>query len=287
MKEAKFPPIRGYQSVQFLGFGCGGRVVCSSVFIARKLETNALVAMTVSNQRGRDRFPGRADAAIQDLDHPNILRVIDVGVVEGCFYEAIEYVRLQTLAERLTQGVIPVTQALAVGSCLASALLYLRDRRVDVCCLSPNQILLSEEYVTKLHPGNLVKRAVSTQNQQFLGDMIGNLAFCPPEYLSGRFVEFTPTGEVYRLGAVIYAMLTGQSPFIGDNRVIIAKKVRSTPPVPLRHINPDVPEDLEMICAKCLDKVPERRYASVCHLLNALTGTRRTIESKRCNREHR
>src|SRR5262245_61731586 len=152
MSEPRFPPIPGYEFVEFLGFGCGGRVVCSSLLLARHVRSNVLVRMTVSNQHGPDRFPGRLPAPAHGLEHPNILRVIDVGEHEGYSYEAMEVVEGgKSLSDLLREGPLSATQVRIFVGSVISALQFAAAHGMYHRDLTPTSILVSEANVLKLH----------------------------------------------------------------------------------------------------------------------------------------
>jgi serine/threonine protein kinase len=261
--EAEFltehPAIPGYVPVRLL-FRNG-----AIVYLARQVSSGKLVALKVA--RGEFAEKLRTDSALfLNLDHPNILRVFEIGEIEGCVYVALEYINCRTLAHRLREGPLPVPLAVRLTRTLALTLGYVRNQRMIHLPLEPASILLTEENVLKLfdfQPTNLVeerdfqKRAAPKEP-----------AFAAPEDLTGETL-CSEAADVYRIGATMYAMLTGQPPFVGDTNELVARILEQSP-TPPRHLNAALSKEVEAVCLKCLEKWPEWRYASLPELADAL-----------------
>jgi len=254
------PPIPGYEPVRLLAINLG------TVYLARHSSTGMLVALKVFRrdfaQHSRD-----LHAPLAHLHHPNIIRVFGIGDFEESSYCALEYVE-KTLADRLLQGSLPEVEAARLTRAVASALQYARDQGMILLNLTPNAILLNEENVPKLadfHAGDArtESHAITLPS-----------AFMAPEELQGITTAAT---DVYRLGAVMYAMLTGEPPFADRSGLeATLRQLIGERPMPPRQVNAKVGSDLEAVCMKCLEKRPEARYASLQELADSL---RRFVKS--------
>jgi eukaryotic-like serine/threonine-protein kinase len=269
MGAPRFPAIPGYEFVRFLGFACGGRVVCSSLFLARHLRSNALAHMAVSNQLGPDRFPGRLPASAHGLKHPNILRVIDVGEHEGYSYEAIEAVEGgKPLSDLLREGPLSTMQARAFVRSVISALQFAADRGMYHRSLTPRSISVSEGNVLKLHVVDF-----STTDGLPEHPYLDSPANMPPEVVSGAMHAATsPAAQVYTVGTVLYEMLTRHPPFVGQSKIEVLQRVLRDAPVPPSEIVPTVPADLEEVCMRCLAKQPQLRYRTLQQLADVIVS---------------
>jgi serine/threonine-protein kinase len=256
------PPIPGYEPVRLLGRN--GAIV----YLARRSDTGELVALKVYDRRGPLADVRRQEATLARLNHPNILRVITIGKCEGRPYTALEYVA-RDVAKWLRDGPLPAVQACLIARMLVAALHHGRDQGMTHLSLRPSAVALTDENVLKLLDFEPIASVQEWELTQRVTRLIGHPpVFAAPEELTGHD-RTSPGIDMYRIGAVLYAMLTGQPPFSGD-LVAIWKAVRERPPVRPRQLNPAVSKEAEAICLKCLDKRPERRYASLRHLAESL-----------------
>jgi eukaryotic-like serine/threonine-protein kinase len=128
--------------------------------------------------------------------------------------------------------------------------------------LKPANILVDAKGRPHVTDFGLAKRVEADVEMTASGAIVGTPAYMSPEQAEGRRGSITTTTDVHGLGAVLYALLTGQAPFAGDSVIDTLTKVKEQPPEPPSKLNTKVPGDLETIALKCLEKDPRRRYAS-------------------------
>src|SRR5262249_29052022 len=132
--------------------------------------------------------------------------------------------------------------------------------------LKPANVLLTAEGVLKIADFGLAKRLEAATAQTASGAILGTPTYMAPEQVAGNRRTVGPATDVYALGLILYELLTGRPPFQGDHTLELLRQVQEQEPRPPRRLQPDVPRDLETICLKCLQKAPERRYASAAAL---------------------
>ncbi|HKB02639.1 MAG TPA: protein kinase [Gemmataceae bacterium] len=252
---------RGGFGVVFLAFDPPlGREVALKVPRAEALVTPELSG----------RFRHEALAAAR-LDHPNIVPVYEAGEAGPVSYIASTYCSGPTLAAWLKErvGPVPAREAAALIAALANAVQHAHSRGVLHRDLKPSNVLLEPVpggpgYVPRITDFGLAKlfgASADPECRTLTGVALGTPGYMAPEQVSGKVKEVTTAADVYALGAILYELLTGRPPFQGATPLETMEQVRSLDPVPARRLRPDVPRDVENICAKCLQKDPGRRYA--------------------------
>ena len=116
----------------------------------------------------------------------------------------------------------------------------------------------------------LAKKVEGDSGLTATGQILGTPGYMPPEQASGKIDEVTETADVYSLGAILYCLLPARPPFQADNPLDTLMQVLEQEPVSPRNLNPKIPQDLETICLKCLEKDRNRRYASAQELTEEL-----------------
>jgi formylglycine-generating enzyme required for sulfatase activity/tRNA A-37 threonylcarbamoyl transferase component Bud32 len=251
----------------------------------------ALKVPLFSSKEGKraQRFLNEAKAAAR-LRHPNIVAVYEGGEADGKLYLAAEYIKGQTLAEviknarpKLVEGgqdavsdnvhaaedngsgrmpdLLSIEQSVRWVRELAGALAYAHAQGVVHRDMKPHNIMIDAEGRPQIMDFGLAKRIDQDAKMTSEGALLGTPAYMPPEQARGDIERVGPHSDQYSLGAVLYELLTGRRPFDGPPAVVIAKAVAEEPPAP-RTIIAGIPEDLEAICLKAMERDPARRYVN-------------------------
>lgn len=231
----------------------------------RKLQRVVALKMILSGQFASpedvQRFSAEAQAAA-NLDHPGIVPIYEVGEHDGRHYYAMGYVHGRSLAVELADGPMEPTKAAELAEKIAEAVQYAHDHGVVHRDLKPANVLLDEEHQPRITDFGLAKQLAQDSHLTASGQVLGTPSYMPPEQASGDLARIGPLSDVYSIGAILYAQLTGRPPFFAASSVDTLRQVLEREPVSPKALNPKIPTDLDTICLKCLQKEPARRYAS-------------------------
>ncbi len=239
------------------------------VFEARQRSLDRIVAVKMIRA---GRFAGKEDVrrfqneaeAVAKLDHPHIVPVYEVGEHEGDSYFSMKRIDGTSLASRLGGFLDRPREAARLVATVAQAIYHAHQRGVLHRDLKPSNILLDAKGEPHVTDFGLAKRLDGTGDVEttHTGAILGTPAYMAPEQASGQRSLVTTATDVYGLGALLYALLTGHAPFRGESVADTLLQVRERSPEPIRKSNVKVPRDLETISARCLEREPRRRYAS-------------------------
>jgi serine/threonine protein kinase len=227
----------------------------------RTVAVKMILAGQLAGEAEVKRFHAEAEAAA-NLQHPNIVAIHEVGIHEGQHYFSMDFVDGRNLAAVIRGGTITARRAAELIKTMADAIQYAHQRGILHRDLKPQNVLIDERGEPRITDFGLAKQTTRDSGLTQTGAVMGSPSYMPPEQATGRQDQIAPQSDVYSLGAILYEILTGRPPFNGETALATLRQVVENPPAPPSKLNGEVPRDLETICLKCLEKQPERRYAS-------------------------
>jgi eukaryotic-like serine/threonine-protein kinase len=265
--------------------GAGGM---AEVYLAHDHVLERDVALKVMSGRYADdeefveRFKREAQSAAV-LSHPNIVSIYDRGESEdGTYYIAMEYLCGGTLKDRIMKrGALPPRTAAAVALQIAEALHAAHEAEVVHRDIKPHNVLVTEAGNVKVGDFGIA-RAASSSTMTRTGSILGTAHYISPEQAMGEPVG--PQSDLYSLGVVLYEMLTGTLPYDAETSIGIAMKHVNGHLVPPKELNPEIPQGINAIVTRLLEKNPKDRYADAEELIEdlerVLAGLEPTAVSK-------
>ena len=269
----QFEP-RDYNDYELIAeLGRGGMGI---VYKARQKDLDRIVALKMilrgdlASPADLARFRAEAEATAQ-LHHPHIVPVYEVGEIEGRPFFSMKLIQGTTLARRLLDGPLSSRNAAEMLVPICRAIADAHRCGVLHRDLKPSNILIDEQGLTYVSDFGLAKRvkseshnprAAGLQSLTQTGAIMGTPSYMAPEQAAGNRGEVSAASDIYSLGAILYAMVTGRPPFQAESAVDTLLMVLEQDAVPPRMLNPKVDPDLEMIALKCLQKPHDLRYAT-------------------------
>jgi tRNA A-37 threonylcarbamoyl transferase component Bud32 len=259
--EGPVTRIGRYEILQELGHGAMG-----VVYKAQDPKIGRIVAIKTLSAAGlgaeldqyRARFLVEAKSAGR-LNHPNIVTVHDVTDDDrGRPCLVLEYVEGTTLDRLVIEEQIPLGRLLELIGQIARALAFAHAHGIIHRDVKPANIMVTKGGVAKLSDFGIAK--LEGTSMTIAGQVMGTPAFMSPEQCTGSTID--SRSDIFSLGAVLYTLAAGDKPFPGDTFTTVAYKVVHSDPLPVRTLNPALPEQLEVILKRCLAKAPADRYAT-------------------------
>jgi serine/threonine-protein kinase len=259
--------IAGYRIEERIGRGGMGVVYRAHHLNLQRRAAVKIIAPDLAESEGfRERFTREARIAAA-LQHPNIVTVYDAGEVEGLLYLAMQYIQGQDLAAILRiDGRLRPYRAIDVCRQVASALDAAHAMGLIHRDVKPANVLI-EGRNAFLTDFGLTKQAGTNAQLTRAGDVVGTIHYVAPEQIEGRKVS--ARSDVYALGCLLYHCLSGQVPFAHETDVAVIYAHLSEQPPNLSDLRPELPEGLDAVMAKALDKSPDRRFPSCGDMISA------------------
>jgi serine/threonine protein kinase len=269
------PELPGFHSLCEVGRG-GSGIVYRGVQQSLGRTVAIKVLSAEAWQRGRRRIEGEA-RALARLRHPCIVAIHEFGLTNQVPYLVMEWVGGGSLQDRIDQGPLPVREVAWLLKQLAEAVDLVHALEIVHRDLKPANVLLEptepgEPWVAKLTDFGLAEDHWQQQRQSVSGAVVGTPAYMAPEQtgLVDLPAIAATSCDIYGLGAIAYAALTGQPPHRGRSTLDTLVRVASDEPQPLAQLRPEVPLDLATIVEKCLRHRPGDRYRTAAELRDDL-----------------
>lgn len=240
--------------------GAGGM---GTVYLGRHRETDLFAAVkllpaSLAREAGFVARFEREIIAMQKLQSPQIVQLLESGEDLGSCYYAMEYVAGETLAQRLEREKrIPWREAIEIAVQICQALKVAHNTGIVHRDLKPSNLLVRDDGVIKLTDFGIAQ-VFASGKLTVTGGILGTAEYMSPEQAQGK--RATKQSDIYSLGAVLYVMLTGRPPFTGKSALDIIQKHKFSQFDSPRRLVPDIPFWLDEIVCKCLSKKPEERY---------------------------
>ncbi len=191
------------------------------------------------------------------LNHPNIVTVYDVGRTEGVAYMAMEFLEGKELREILDSGVVlPIEKIAHIASQVAEGLGFAHERGIVHRDVKPANVMVMKNGLVKITDFGIAQ--MSSASRTMSGMVMGSPKYMSPEQVVGQAVD--GRSDIFSLAVVLYEMLTGKTPFSGDNISAIMYQILNDEPIPPKAFNQSIPDSINYIVLKALAKHPDKRY---------------------------
>jgi len=274
--------IAHYRVVSSLGQGGMGAVyLADDMTLGRRVALKVLPANLAADPERMQRFVQEAKLA-SALTHPNVAYIYEIGADDGLRFLAMEYVEGEPLSVRLSHGPLAFSELLSAGVQVADALDDAHSKGIVHRDIKPSNLMLTPRGYVKVLDFGLAKledpgSGHETQVMTSDGVVMGTVAYMSPEQALGRDVDHRT--DLFSLGVVLYEMATARLPFPGATASETMARILGSQPEAIARFNYDVPEGLDRVVRKCLEKDRDRRYQSARELLVDLKNLERDSSS--------
>jgi len=256
-----------YRILEKLGEGGMGVVYkAEDTKLKRIVALKFLPLELTKDPQAKARFVQEAQAAAA-LDHPHICAVFEIGEAKSMTYIAMPYVRGQSLKEKIATGTLSTEEALDIAGQVGEGLKEAHEKGIIHRDIKPANIMLTEKGQAKIMDFGLAK-LVSVADVTKTLTVMGTIAYMSPEQARGAAVDHRT--DIWSFGAMFYEMLTGQMPFGRKNDQALIYSILNDTPEPPSHLRPEIPNQLEQVVHKALEKDKLFRYQNMAELLKDL-----------------
>jgi pentatricopeptide repeat protein len=255
---------------KFLGEGGKKKVYLVHDTLLDRDVAFALIKTEKLDDATRTRVSREARAMGRLGDHPNIVAIYDMGEQEGQPYIVIPVMPggdVESIVEKAPEHRLPLDKAIDIAKAVCRGLEFAHSKGIIHRDIKPGNVWLSADGTAKIGDFGLAL-AVDLSRLTQPGMMVGTVTYMPPEQAMGG--KMTAKADLYSLGAMLYEMVTGRPPFVGDDSVAIIGQHINTPPVSPTWHRADLPPALETLILQLLEKDPEKRPESAAVVLQAL-----------------
>ena len=275
-----------YEVTATLGAGGMGEVYrATDLRLAREVAIKVMARHIADDPVMRQRFETEA-RSVAALSHPAIMGIHELGVADGVPFAVMELLEGQTLRARLQNGALPWRDAVTIGATVADGLAAAHVKGIIHRDLKPENVFLTSDDAVKILDFGLAVQRFGVDAGEMPtglqptapGTVLGTFGYMSPEQVTGSRVD--ARSDIFALGCVLFEMLTGRRLFAGGTpQEVVANVIADTRPG-LSAIDASAPAELKAIVARCVDRDPQRRFASAADVAMALRGLLSTSGSR-------
>ena len=267
-----------YQIIEELGKGGMGKVYkVQDTKIKEKIALKLIKPEIAKDKKTLERFSNELKFA-RKIRHKNICQMFDLGEEQGTHFITMEFVEGQDLKKLIRQsGQLAIGTTINIAKKVCDGLIEAHTSGVVHRDLKPSNIMIDADGNARIMDFGIA-RSIEGKGITGAGVMIGTPEYMSPEQVEGKEVD--QRSDIYSLGVILYEMLTGRVPFEGDTPFTIGVKHKSEMPKDPKELNTQIPEDLNSIILRCLEKEKEKRYQSAAEVRSELVNIEKGIPAK-------
>lgn len=277
--------ISHYKILEKLGAGGMGEV-----YKAEDMKLNRTVALKflshslTTDPEIKERFIHEAQAA-SSLDHPNICSIYEIDETDdGQMFISMGYYEGETLKEKITRGSLDFGETINIAIQIVKGLSKANAKRIIHRDIKPANIFVTIDGVIKILDFGLAKLSGQTKLTK-VGSTVGTVAYMSPEQTRGEQTD--QKTDIWSFGVVLYEMLTGELPYRGDYEQAVIYSILNEKPEPVRNLRSELPDGLELVVQKAMQKNPEERYQNFQDLLAELKSIKKHLQSEQAKHKEK